>query len=494
MARSPRFDFHRPALHTRRTKILATLGPASSTQARIAELIRAGVNVFRLNFSHGTHETHRQTYANIRAAAAECGEHIAILGDLCGPKIRAGHFEHDSIEIVEGQPVVVTVREVMGRDGLIPSEYKHLAKDVKAGDRILIDDGRKELRVERIEDDTEIHCRVVRGGTVSNRKGINLPRVNVSSPALTEKDREDAVLAAELGVDYIALSFVRQASDVEQLVDLLASLGKSIPIISKIEKPEALDHLEAILKVSRGIMVARGDLGVEMPAEEVPMIQRELTRLAIEHNRVVIVATQMLESMIENATATRAEVTDVAWAAMAGADAVMLSGETATGKYPIEAVRTMDRVLRLVEADQYYADQFRHIIAHEGSATDEATTELQLSEGLARATSQLSRELSVRAIIVRSHTGAPAGMISSERPAAPVVAATTSAQTARRLNLLWGIHPEVVDEAELGKPIDLAPRLVKSLGLAEVGQFILLVTGGQSEAEISAPTLKLLLT
>ncbi|PIW02357.1 MAG: pyruvate kinase, partial [Deltaproteobacteria bacterium CG17_big_fil_post_rev_8_21_14_2_50_63_7] len=297
MARSPRFDFHRPALHTRRTKILATLGPASSTQARIAELIRAGVNVFRLNFSHGTHETHRQTYANIRAAAAECGEHIAILGDLCGPKIRAGHFEHDSIEIVEGQPVVVTVREVMGRDGLIPSEYKHLAKDVKAGDRILIDDGRKELRVERIEDDTEIHCRVVRGGTVSNRKGINLPRVNVSSPALTEKDREDAVLAAELGVDYIALSFVRQASDVEQLVDLLASLGKSIPIISKIEKPEALDHLEAILKVSRGIMVARGDLGVEMPAEEVPMIQRELTRLAIEHNRVVIVATQMLESM-----------------------------------------------------------------------------------------------------------------------------------------------------------------------------------------------------
>ena len=485
----------RQALVNRRTKIVATVGPASDSPEVLEALIKAGVNVFRQNFSHGTHESHAALYANIRATADKLGEHVAILADLCGPKIRVGHFKDGAIELTEGQQVTVTVRDVEGEPGLIPSEYEALANDVKPSDRLLLDDGRRELRVVSVEG-TEIRCEVVRGGRLSNRKGINLPGVEISAPSLTDKDRADAVFASELGVDFMALSFVRHQTDVYALKQLLQEHGRVIPIISKIEKPEALDHIEGILAASDGIMVARGDMGVEMAAEEVPLIQRELTQLAIEHNTAVIVATQMLESMIRNPTPTRAEVTDVAWAAMAGADAVMLSGETAAGDHPVDAVQTMDRVLRLVEGHQFHHDRFGGLIEHTTAATDEATADLQLSEALARGTAQLSRELSARAIAVCSYTGHTAHMISAERPAAPILALTANASTARRLAIYWGVRPDLATDAEMNDPIQPTLTRVRRFEMTDpdAHQFVLLVTGGRNEQERLAPGIKILMS
>jgi len=488
-----KLEIHSKRLIERRTKILATVGPASSDVETLVSLIRAGVDTFRQNFSHGTHETHAEVYANIRTAAEQTGKHIAILADMCGPKIRAGRFEGGGIDLVEGEDVTVTVRDVRGEPGLIPTEYEALADDVEAGDRILMDDGKLELSV--IESrGPDITCRVVRGGRLKDRKGINLPGVKISAPSVTEKDRADAVFAAGLGVDYMALSFVRHPDDVQELRGLLADNGYELPLIAKIEKPEALERIGDILEVTEGVMVARGDLGVEMPAEEVPLIQRELTRTAVDSNRLVIVATQMLESMIENARPTRAEVTDVAWAAMAGADAVMLSGETAVGDHPVEAVATMNRVLRLVEGNQWATDQFGHLIEHDTPATAERTVDLQLAEALARGTAQLSRELSARAVVVRSKTGHTAQMVSAERPSAPILSLSPDALTCRRLALVWGVLPQLVPADELQDLVDIAPRRVVELELAVPGQFVLVVTGGSPEREHLAPTIRILMT
>src|SRR6185295_12888639 len=300
------------------------VGPASSTVEALVGLIEAGVDVFRLNFSHGTHESHGKVFEAIRAASARAKKQVAVLGDLCGPKIRVGTFEGGGIDLAWGGEVVVTVREVEGKPGLIPSEYRALAADVVPGDRVLLDDGKMQLQVKAVEG-TEIRCEVLAGGRLTDRKGMNLPGVRVSAPALTEKDKADAAFAVKLGVDYLALSFVRAPTDVADLKALLRDLRAETPVIAKIEKPEALDTIGGILEVADAIMVARGDLGVEMAEEEVPLIQ------------------QMLESMIESARPTRAEVTDVAAAALSRVDAVMLSAETASGKHPREAVATMDR-------------------------------------------------------------------------------------------------------------------------------------------------------
>ncbi|MGA1372055.1 MAG: pyruvate kinase [Pseudomonadales bacterium] len=349
-----RLDLSRVLLDRRRTKIVATVGPASSSDEVVTALIKAGVNVFRLNFSHGNHAIHAENLARIRRLAAAEGLPVAILGDLCGPKIRVGRFAEGLVTLETHAEVTMTTRVVVGTAELIPSQYAALAEDVRLGDRILLDDGKLELAVLSTDQLTEVRCRVVHGGILRDHKGINLPGVAVSAPSLTGKDRVDAAFAAVAGVDFLALSFVRSGSDVAQLRDFLAMEGyPEMPIIAKIEKPEALDSIDSILAAADGIMVARGDLGVEMPAEEVPLIQNELIRCAIECNKPVIVATQMLESMIENPRPTRAEVTDVAAAAFSRADAVMLSAETAVGQYPTEAVLTMDRILRLVEGYQF---------------------------------------------------------------------------------------------------------------------------------------------
>ena len=478
----------------RRTKIVATVGPASASLETLQAMIEAGVDVFRLNFSHGSHAGHAEFFANIRAAADRVGRHVAVLADLCGPKIRAGRFEEGFIDLEQDSEVVVTVRAVEGRPGLIPCEYEALADDCEPGDRILLDDGKLELSV-IASNDQDVRCRVVHGGRLSDRKGINLPGVAISAPALTDKDSDDALFAAKLGVDFLALSFVRRAADVSDLKRLLLDHGAPpIPVIAKIEKPEALTEIKEILEVADGIMVARGDLGVEMAAEEVPLIQQELIGLAIEANRPVIVATQMLESMIRSATPTRAEVSDVASAAMAGADAVMLSGETAAGDHPTESVATMDRVLRMVESYQWHNTQFAELVGHHSMATEEATASLQLSEALSRAAAQLSRELSARAVVIPAYSGLTARMVSAERPGAPILAVTANPGTCRRLALHWGVTPLLVDSESLARPEQLAVQALDRVGLGKQGRFLLLVTGGNLEGQSGAPSIRLLMT
>ncbi|MBE2248922.1 MAG: pyruvate kinase [Myxococcus sp.] len=479
-------DLSRVRLKRRRTKIVATVGPASSSPEVLDRLVALGVDVFRLNFSHGTHALHAVAYERIREASARANRHVAVLGDLCGPKIRAGKFEGGSIVLVAGEQVTVTTKAgAIGRPGLIPCEYEALASDVKVADRVLLNDGNLELRVEG-SDGVDVTCRVVHGGTLSDRKGINLPGVAVSAPALTEKDRADALFAAGLGVDFIALSFVRNAEDVRGLKKLLGQHGHDTPIISKIEKPEALEDIGEIVDVSDGIMVARGDLGVEMPAEEVPLIQQELVRLCRKLRKPVIVATQMLESMIDSARPTRAEVTDVAAAAFGHTDAVMLSAETASGQYPAEAVATMDRVLRMVEGYSWkhrYFGKVRELAAHE---------ELRVSSAVSRAASLLSADLDVRAVVVPTYSGDTARLVSAERPAAPVLAISSNPKSCRRLSLSWGVTPELMDAEALARPSIAARLLVVGQELGSPGEHILLVWDADPQHRGSEPSVSVL--
>ena len=482
-------DIQQQLLKQRRTRIVATVGPASSDGHTLAALIRAGVDVFRLNMSHGTHAGHRAAYGAIREAASLCGREVAVLADLCGPKIRCGLFEGDRIDLVTGSEVLVTTRQVLGMPGLIPSQYAALHEDVRPGARILLDDGNLELRVEAI-DGQDVRCHVVQGGVLKNKKGINLPDVAVSAPALTAQDREDARFSLALSVDYLALSFVRHASDILELRALIAESGSGADteIIAKIEKPEALVEIEAILDAADGIMVARGDLGVELPAESVPFIQSELIDRARARCKPVIVATQMLESMIGNPRPTRAEVSDVSTAVMAGADAVMLSAETASGAFPVQAVATMDRVARQTEAYLWRHGAFESIL--DGPSRP---APIPLAEAFAKATSQLSRDLQVRAIFVATHMGDSARRVSSGRPAAPIIAVSSELRTVRRMCLLWGVVPGAVSPEALQQADALARQRVTELGLATSGQRILKVSGFRDEEQLSSPNIGVLM-
>jgi pyruvate kinase len=473
-------------LKRRRTKIVATLGPASDTSAMIEKLIGAGVSVVRLNMSHGEHDTHRLAYERVRAAATNTGQPIAVLVDLCGPKIRVGKLEGGKIELTDGSKVLVTTRDVVGRPGLIPSQYEALADDVYPGDRILLDDGLIELQVDHVEG-TEITCEVLHGGILKDRKGMNLPGVNVSAPSLTDKDKEDARFALDLGVDFLALSFVRRAADILELREIIQRAGQNTQIIAKIEMPEALEVIDEILDVSDGIMVARGDLGVELPPEIVPIAQRQLVARSRMKNKPAIVATQMLESMIDHPRPTRAEVSDVSTAVFGGADAVMLSAETASGHYPLEAVEMMDRVARQVESSLWTEGAFGSF-----TASPEQQPPIPLHVAVARATAQLSRDLRVRTIVVLSRSGTTATIVAAARPAAPVLAVTTDAATCRRMNLLWGVVPLKVDAAELKHPHALTRRLARELNLAEEGQYLLEVAGFGSATTEHAPTVTVL--
>ncbi len=471
---SQHLDLKRVELAHRRTKIVATVGPVSSAPAVLDRLIAAGVDVFRLNFSHGTHAEHRRARLAIRAAARRAGRYVGVFADLCGPKIRVGSFEGGGIDLEKGQSVVVTSRTVRGRAGLVPSQYRRIHEDVSAGDPILLDDGNLMLRVEAVRG-RDITCTVIDGGRLTDRKGVNLPHSHVSTPTLTRTDRDDARFAIALGIDYLALSFVRTAKCVTSLRRLIAREGANTHIIAKIEKPQALGHIEEILDAADAIMVARGDLGVEMPVEEVPLIQSELVRLAIEAGRPVIMATQMLESMIENARPTRAEVTDVATAAQCGADAVMLSAETAVGAHPVAAVETMDRVLRLIEGYQWKHDQFAKLVQHDELADPESGAPLSLPEALSRATSLLSRGLAVRAIVVPTNSGRTALWVSSERPAAPVFCFSDKHEVLRRATLWWGVSPHRASRTLLRDPPALARWAIREMTLADAGQTALLV-------------------
>jgi pyruvate kinase len=414
----------------RRTKIVATLGPASDKPEIVRRLIAEGVDVFRLNASHGTMAEHLDRIALVRRLAAETQRHLGILLDLQGPKIRLGRFEGGSAYLEEGAEFTITTREMIGSRSAASTVYEAFARDVKPGDPVLLADGMLELKV-LSSDGVEARTVVVRGGVISDRKGINLPGVALSTPALTEKDQRDLEAGLRAGVDFVALSFVRKAEDVDPVYGIMQRLGIQAPVVAKIEKPEALDNIDAIIDRVDGIMVARGDLGVEVALERVPTIQKDLIRRARHAGRFVITATQMLESMVENATPTRAEVSDVANAIFDGTDAVMLSAETSAGKYPVEAVRMMARVAEQADA-----------ATRTGQVNADLIPSLPASGQLvAAAARSAALQWPAKAIVVFTTGGLSARLISRLRPTTPCYAVTPFAEVARRLAIRYALEP-----------------------------------------------------
>jgi len=473
-------------LHRRRTKIIATLGPASKSEAKISQLIEAGVNVFRLNMSHGTHDEHREMAARIRKITRRKNQHVAILMDLCGPKIRVGMFENDSIEIVAGQQIIVSCTVVLGKPGLIPSQYKNLYKDVSRGDRILLDDGKLELKVKSIQE-KDVNCEVVYGGELKNKKGLNLPDSKISTTSFTAKDKRDAELAIELDADFLALSFVRDEKCIRKLKRFVTGAGGNIPVIAKIEKPEAIKHIDNILIESDGIMVARGDLGIEMPAQQVPLIQKDLINKARLHGKPVIVATQMLESMITSSKATRAEVGDVATAALSSADAVMLSAETASGDYPILAVNMMNDILREMEAYQFHNGKFG-----ETDLTKYSEAVVLDRKAIAKAVKSLADELKLQGILVPTRSGSTARILSADRPSAPLIGISSNEAVCRRLALNWGVVPVYIDEEVKHDWQGMCNKVCAMCDIVKAGDRVLLVSGFSDDPELNEPVMKLM--
>lgn len=454
----------------RRTKIVATVGPASREPDRLRALIEAGVDVFRLNFSHGTHEDHEQTFAQIRTLSEKLARPVGILQDLQGPKIRLGHFDAP-VTVRDGDTFELTTEAVEGSAQQASCDYDRLPSEVHSGDRILINDGRVELKVERVERDC-VHTRVVVGGTLSSRKGVNLPGTVLSIPALTDKDIEDLAIGVKLGVDFIALSFVQRADDVQQCQQHIRELGAEIPVIAKIEKPQALDNLDDILEVSFGVMVARGDLGVEMQPEHVPVAQKKILREAERREKVAITATQMLESMRESPTPTRAEASDVANAIFDGTDAVMLSGETAMGKYPIESVKMMARICQEAERAM---DETDEPWRRRGVVPDGAPFGIVI----ANAAAATAHQLEAKAVVAFTRSGATAVYVSKNVVGRPIVAFTPVKETLGRLALMRGVLPhsmQPIDHmSEMLADVDAA---LQNMGLVQNGDEIVIVAGG----------------
>ncbi len=452
----------------RRAKIVCTLGPSSESQEAIEHLIRTGLDVARLNFSHGDHDFHRTLVNRVRAAAHAVGKPVAILQDLQGPKIRCLKMEGGAIELVEGKETIITIDDILGTAERFGTLYKGLPRDVKPGEHILLDDGNMTLEVlER--DDRDVRCKVIFGGILKDKKGINLPNTNVSAPSMSEKDIRDAHFGAEVGVDAVALSFVRTRNDVRQLRRELANAKSRPLVIAKLEKPQAIDQLEGILEESDGVMVARGDLGVEMPTEQVPTLQKLIVEEANRRGKVVIVATQMLESMITNPRPTRAEASDVANAVLDGADCVMLSAETASGRHPARVVEIMSRIVAEAEAStRARYNRLDFLLAAEAQ---------DFQNAVAQAAVRAAHELHARAIVCYSTSGNTARLVSDYRPRVPIVALVPSLTEQRRLAFAWGVRSEVVEPPktsdELFARIDEA---VQRAGLAKDGDTIMVVT------------------
>ncbi|HBA89360.1 MAG TPA: pyruvate kinase [Geobacter sp.] len=455
----------------RRTKIVATVGPACDSSEKLNDLMRAGVDVFRLNFSHGDHAGKSAVIRSIRDLSLRHGHVVAILGDLQGPKIRTGLMQGGGMQLLAGSEVTVTTREVMGEGNVIPTIYKGLPRDVRPADRILLDDGLMELRVLGVEGD-DVRCQVVSGGWLKDRKGINLPGAKVSAPALTDKDREDLQFCIREELDYVALSFVREASDVLELKEILDGSGSPLRVIAKIEKPEAVVNFAEILKVSDGIMVARGDLGVEISPEKVPLIQKRIIRSCNEAGKPVITATQMLESMINNPRPTRAETSDVANAILDGTDAIMLSAETASGKYPIEAVSMMVQVAHDVEGDPQLMPQVFHFVAAEQGGVP------SVSEVIGLAACRAAESVKAAAILAFTQTGSTAALVSKCRPTLPIIAVTPSQQVRRRLALYSGVQSLRVDiEGDTESQIRSVDEAVVATSWLHAGELVVITMG-----------------
>ncbi|QSB16389.1 pyruvate kinase [Natronosporangium hydrolyticum] len=468
---------------TRRAKIVCTIGPATASPERMRGLVEAGMDVARLNFSHGSHEDHEQIYRLVREAAKSAGRPIGILADLQGPKIRLGEFAEPPVEWRTGDQVVITGDEITGTAARVSCTYRELPAEVKLGDRLLIDDGKVAVEVTGVAG-PDVNCLVVEGGPVSNHKGVSLPNVALSVPALSDKDVEDLRFALGLGVDLIALSFVRAPSDVDGVRAVMESMGVRRPVLAKLEKPEAVEELDGIVAAFDGLMVARGDLGIELPLEQVPLVQKRAVQLCRENAKPVIVATQMLESMMDNSRPTRAEASDVANAVLDGADAVMLSGETSVGRFPVPTVATMARIISSTEAGQtgLPRDRQRPGLEHAPRTTGGA---------IANAASLVARSIGASALVAFTQTGDTVRRLSRLHCELPLLAFTPDDDVRNQLSLSWGVAayqaPLVHHTDEMFRQVD---QEMLALGQGQPGDIVVIVAGSPPGTPGSTNTLR----
>lgn len=450
---------------SRRAKIVCTLGPATATPEKMRALVDAGMDVARMNFSHGSHGDHKQVYDLIRAAAAESGRAVGILADLQGPKIRLGTFAGGPVEWHNGDIVRITVEDVAGTHDRVSTTYKGLAKDAKPGDRLLVDDGKVGLVVQKVEGQ-DVVCEVTEGGPVSNNKGVSLPGMDVSVPAMSEKDIEDLEFALELGVDFIALSFVRSPADIDLVHQVMDRVGKGrLPVVAKIEKPEAVYNLEAIVLAFDAVMVARGDLGVELPLEQVPLVQKRAIQICRENAKPVIVATQMLESMINNSRPTRAEASDVANAVLDGADALMLSGETSVGRYAIEVVETMGRIIEAVETDSPIVPPLTHVPRTKRGVISYAARDI-------------GERLNAKALVAFTQSGDTVRRLARLHTRLPLLAFTPEDCVRSQLSMTWGTNTHIVPRVEsTDQMIQQVDHAMLDMGKYQKGDLVVIVAG-----------------
>ncbi len=458
----------------RRTKIICTIGPASESEECLRELMQAGMNVARFNFSHGTREEQKEKFERVVRVREELGLHVATLLDTKGPEIRLRDFEGGRVEIVSGQTFTLTTDEIMGSSKKASISYKNLKNDISVGTTILIDDGLIEMRVEEIGG-KDIVCRVINGGFVSNHKGVNVPGAILSMPYISDVDREDIIFGAKMGYEFLAASFARCKEDILKVRELLKENGSDMKIIAKIENMQGIQNLEEILSVSDGIMVARGDMGVEIPLEEVPVLQKKMIKMANIQGKHVITATQMLESMIKNPRPTRAEATDIANAIYDGATAIMLSGESAAGLYPVEAVKTMSRIAESAEKDIDYSGRMTKI---EKMTKASYVDKTNITTAIAHATCHTAMDLGAAAIITVTLSGFTAEAVSRFKPSCPIVSCTMSDRVAKQLNLLWGVTPLLIKKEETMEALFAdAVEETKKAGLVRTGDKVVITAG-----------------
>lgn len=452
----------------RKTKIVCTIGPASQSEEMLRKIIRAGMNVARFNFSHGDHEEHGKKLESVRRISRELQLPVAVLLDTRGPEIRLRDFEGGKAELKEGQRFILTTEEIMGTAERASITYKNLVHDVAPGNSILIDDGLIGLHVDEVTD-TDIVCTVLNGGPVSNHKGVNVPGAKLSMPFIDEKDRNDIVYACEMGFDYIAASFVRCKEDILEIRGILKEYNSRIQIIAKIENLQGIENLEEIVEVSDGIMVARGDMGVEIPMEEVPIVQKRIIKMAVQAGKHVITATQMLDSMIKHPRPTRAETTDVANAIYDGTTAIMLSGETANGDYPVESVQTMARIAERTEQDIDYTGRMQK---------DGTLRPQDITSSICHATCSIAAELDAAAIITVTMSGFTSRMIARFKPECPIIGCTTSRQVWRQMNLQWGVSPLLIAEESTAEELFReAVQAAVDAGYVKKGDRVVLTAG-----------------
>lgn len=452
----------------RKTKIICTIGPASQSPEKIREMILAGMNVCRCNFSHGSYEEQKAKLINVVTISEELGIPVATLLDTKGPEIRLRNFAQGKVELETGQKFILTTREVEGTKEIVSVTYKEIVKDVKRGSCILLDDGLIELAVEEVTD-TDLICRVINAGPISNKKGVNLPGANLSMPFISEQDRSDILFGAEVGFDFIAASFVRCKEDILEVRKLLEEKKSPIKIIAKIENMQGIHNLDEILEVADGIMVARGDMGVEVPMEEVPVIQKMMIKKAVAAGKHVITATQMLESMTKNPRPTRAETTDVANAIYDGTTAIMLSGETASGKYPVEALKTMSKIAERTEKAIHYNERMKK---------QQSRIDQDITTAISHATCTTAANLKAAAIITVTMSGFTANMISRYKPECPIIACSVNPRVCRQSSLLWGVTPLLIEKKDTTE--DLFKEAVwasEKAGLINKGDTVILTAG-----------------